>query len=295
MKNISPFFNPVEWFRAWRFKRSNARFPKSSYDHELYLYSKILSSRMLHYGYFDDTGIKPESISLGMVEDAQRRYAELLIENIEPENGAVLDVGCGMGGLAEMITSRGMEVEVLTPDRNQIEFIAKSQPGVKSHRCRYEEFVPERKYGTVINSESLQYIKLDDAFRKSGEVLAGGGRWIIADYFRLHGGGISKSAHMLDDFRSKAAENGWVIEVETDITPNILPTLDLVYMYFQRFLIPLKHYGYEKLRYKRPGLFYLSRKLRDSIDRKLEKESASLNPEMFRNEKRYMLFVLRKS
>lgn len=295
MKDISPFFNPLEWYRALRFRRRNAICNKSSYDHELYLYSTMLKSRMLHFGYFDDPSIKPESISIEMVEDMQRRYARLIIEQLSVDSGPVLDVGCGLGGLAEMIAARGLEVEMLTPDRNQIEFIVKHYPGIKSHSCRYEDFVPNRQYNTIINSESFQYIKLDDAFRKSSEVLTSIGKWIITDFFRLHDCGASKSYCMLDDFRGMIDKYNWRIIRELDITPNILPTLELAYMYMERFLFPLKHYGYEKLRYKHPCIYYLSGRLRGSLDRKLERESSSINPEMFMNEKKYMMFVIERT
>ena len=49
-KNISIFLNPVNWFKAYQFHKENANYDKSSYDLELYLYSKILKNDMLHWG-----------------------------------------------------------------------------------------------------------------------------------------------------------------------------------------------------------------------------------------------------
>ena len=63
MKYLS-FLNPFEWIRATKFVKQNSKFDKSTYDLELYLYSKILHNNMLHYGYFEDTSINCEAIHL---------------------------------------------------------------------------------------------------------------------------------------------------------------------------------------------------------------------------------------
>lgn len=294
LKYLSPFINPLEWFRAARFKRENSRYDKSTYDLELYLYSKILTNRMLHYGYFADPEIKPEDISMNMLETAQKRYAEMILEQIHDTGNPVLDVGCGLGALAEMIHTKGIQAEVLTPNENQIKFINNNYPFLESHQCRFEEYVTTKKYGTVINSESLQYINLKEAFRKTEQIITRGGTWIIVDYFRREGSLPGKKLHLIDEFRQMVRENRWNIKHESDITPNILPTLRFVHMYVERLLLPLKHYGYEKFRFKKPGLFYLTGNLREWIDKKVRKESSRVDPERFMNEKTYRLFVLEK-
>ena len=83
MKNLYPFINPIQWIRARKFAKQNAKFDKSSYDLELFLYSKILTNNMLHYGYFEDINIKPETISFKQFEEAQIKYAEIIISHIE--------------------------------------------------------------------------------------------------------------------------------------------------------------------------------------------------------------------
>jgi cyclopropane fatty-acyl-phospholipid synthase-like methyltransferase len=183
---------------------------------------------MLHYGYFDDINVHHDTLSLKEVENAQIRYAENIINQIVSKDLPILDVGCGMGGLGAMLYERGYtQLELLTPNRNQIEFINKTYPHFVTHRCKFENYAgEEKKFGTVINSESLQYIKLDDAFDKVDKILLPDGRWIIVDYFRLHMDGISKSAHMLEDFRAKVDAANWKIVYEQDITLNVLPMLN---------------------------------------------------------------------
>jgi len=295
MKYLYPFINPVEWIKAINFHRKSSKFDKSAYDLELYLYSKILTNNMLHYGYFDDISVKPENISLKMLEDAQIRYGENIIEQIKDISNPVLDVGCGLGGLAELMHNKNLNVEVLTPNKDQIAFINKNYPYLKSHNNKFEHFESARKYGTIVNSESLQYIPLPEAFKQAEKILLPRGKWIISDYFRLNDEGISKSSHLLEDFRQKLKEFNWRVAYERDITMNILPTLVFVNMYAERFLMPLKHFGYEKLRFKKPWLYYMTNRLRESVDNKIIKEAAAIDPSRFINEKRYMFFVLEKT
>ncbi len=171
MSKLTPFFNPVAWYKAWRFHKKNTAFDKSTYDLELYLYSKILQNNMLHWGYFENTRIDPGDISLNQFQAAQQRYAENLLEQIVNKKAPVLDVGCGMGGLAEMLMDHAIPVEVLTPNKNQISFISARHPELCSYRCKFEDFEAAKQYGTIINSESLQYVKLEDAFDKADRIV----------------------------------------------------------------------------------------------------------------------------
>ncbi len=294
MNILYPFLNPLQWIKAGRYAKQNTGYDKSNYDLELYLYSRMLTNNMLHYAYFDDIDTEPETISFEQFENAQLRYAENIIEHIEDKNNPVLDVGCGMGGLSELLSSRHYKVESLTPNKNQVDFIRSRAGHLVTHHCRYEQLKTEQRFGTIINAESLQYISLNEAFKKSDEIILSQGRWIIVDYFGLDNNGLNKKPHNLETFYQKARENNWNIAYEHDITLNILPTLTYINMYVNRFLLPVKHFAFEKLRYKRPRLFYLSGRLREYIDRKIEKEIKTVNPEVFRKERKYMLIVLEK-
>ena len=294
MKYLLHFLNPLNWIKAYRFKKANAKYDKSSYDLELYLYSKILKNDMLHYGYFEDTEIAPETISLQQLEDAQVLYAENIIQQIKDCTSPILDVGCGMGGLAKMMSDKELKVEVVTPNKNQIAHIKHKYSHLKYYHTKFEKLDTKNTYGTIIHSESLQYINLDDAFQKIDNLIYPTGRWIITDYFRLHSDGINRSGHLLTDFKSKLAEYGWKIVYEQDITPNVLPTLSFVNMYVDRFLYPVKHFAYEKLRYKNAWLFSMTSDFQQSVDKKIAKEMASIDVQKFVNEKKYMLFTLEK-
>ena len=75
-----PLLNPAKWYKAYRFKKSQPAYSKANRDLELQLYGKMLKYDMLHYGYFDDPDVDPETISIKDVENAQKRYAEVIGE-----------------------------------------------------------------------------------------------------------------------------------------------------------------------------------------------------------------------
>lgn len=295
MKNtLSPFFNPVQLIKAFIYHKRSPKYNKAENDLELKLYSEILDNDMLHYGYFDDIERLPEYISIGQLENAQRRYAEIIVEQINDKNSPVLDVGCGMGGLSNYLLKNGFNVESLTPDINQRQYIQRVYNDLHCYYCKFEELKTEKKFGTIINSESLQYISIDEAFKKVENIILPHGRWIITDCFRTNEESCNGSGHVLIRFLGKIKEHGWTICYQRDITMHILPMLKLIYMYVDRFLIPLSHYAEEKLKYKKAWLYYLTGNLRKAISEKSRKEICAINPEVFLAEKKYMIFVLQK-
>ncbi len=168
-------------------RRGHRRVPTVHANAQLRLYNQILPGDFLHYGYFDDPKTPPEAVSFAGIERAQRRYAEKIVELLERPGLPVLDVGSGMGGMLGLLRDRGHDVTGLTPDRFQTRHIRRAYPGVPLIQRRFEE-MPVRdhrgRYGAVIHAESLQYMKPREVFPIVREILAPGGAWIIADYFR---------------------------------------------------------------------------------------------------------------
>ncbi len=296
MKHIlTGFLNPVKWIRAIHYHKKQKPFQKAGHDLELSLYSKILRNDMLHWGYFEDPNINPEEISLKTFSDAQIKYAENIAQLLGRKDQPVLDVGCGMGGNAAMLLDQGYGVELLTPHKGQKKYLTNKFPDLAFHHCKYEHFSGQRKYGTVLNAESLQYIKLDEAFEKTNHILMPQGKWVISDYFRLHEAGKNKSGHLLQDFEDAAANNGWSITYRRDCTDHVLPTVKLAMLYVNRFIIPLVDFGFRKLDHKKSWLYYMVKQSQTSIFKKIDKEMAAIDPEKFVQEKKYMLYVLERS
>ena len=89
-------------------------------DNVLKLYSKTIRSSFLHYGFWDNPSeVSLESLTLQDLKIAQLRYAEHLCSYIPSDVNSVLDVGCGIGGNAEYLLSKGFHVETLSPDNYQ--------------------------------------------------------------------------------------------------------------------------------------------------------------------------------
>lgn len=292
--SLSPFINPLNWFKAWLYNRKNVGHKRSARDPELYLYSRILRNDMLHYGYFSNPDVAPDTLSIKDVEDAQVQYAQNIIDQLGQKAETVLDVGCGMGGLAVMLRNQGYRPEALTPDQNQANYIRDQYSELPCYHTKFEKFEGDKAYEAIVHSESVQYIKLKEAFDQVDKLLKENGRWIVVDYFRTHKDAKNKSGHLLEDFKAMARDRNWQIITEQDITPNVLPTLRFINMYAQRFLLPVKDFAFEKLRLKKGWLYYLLGDLRESVDKKLHKELAAVDPEQFERDKRYLLMVLER-
>jgi len=291
---IKKLINPIELIKAYRFHKNQKKHIKASEDLELMLYSKIIKSDMLHYGHFNDINIKSDSISIKDLEVAQMNYVDMIIEQILDKNNKILDVGCGMGGLSKILFDKNLKVEALTPDNNQKKYIESKYPNLILHHMKFEDFKNKEKFGTIINSESLQYIDLNIAFDLVSKILKEKGRWIITDYFRNNNEGINNSGHLHKDFVEKVNKNGWKIIYQKDMTLNALPTLKFAITFINRFLNPLVLFVNEKIRYKQGWLFYLTKELRMKFSNKSKKELAALDPDKFIKEKKYMLYVLER-
>src|SRR5204862_7574451 len=122
-----------------------------------------------HYGCVADPARQPEDVSRSDIVRAQARYAEVLIGQMRDRAAPVLDVGCGMGGLLPVLKASGFSPVALTADRTQIQYVRNTYPDVPTLHLKFEELAaPEHaehlgRYGTVVTSESLQYLNLDKA------------------------------------------------------------------------------------------------------------------------------------
>ncbi len=301
----------VRWIRR---RRTHRRVPTVHANAQLLLYNRMLPGDFLHYGYFDDPEVPPETISFDAIQRAQLRYAERLVERIGSPGQPVLDAGSGMGGMLGLLQTAGYEVTGLTPDRFQVAHIGRNYPGIPVLHCRFEDMLSDRfrhrfraHFGTVIHSESIQYMQPDGVFAVMREILAPGGTWIVADYFRggqadtaqpVAGGslpaGRDRSGWRLARFRRQLAENGFEIADETDITANVLPTLGFAHLLATRIGLPTLDFAADKLRAKTPGVHYVVENVAERVRAAALRSAAVIDPAGFAERKRYMLMTLRR-
>ena len=264
-------------------------------DPQLKLYAKILPGDFLHYGYFDDAKIQPQDLSLNDIYRAQLRYAELLLAEIEDRDSPVLDVGCGMGGLVKLMLDKGLNPVALSPDRTQVNHIKTKYPQVPVIESRFEDISPvDNRYGTIITSESLQYLNLEASLPLFEKLLRPGGRWLVCDYFRI-GPAKERSGHQWNDFEQRILDAGWKFIQQQDITANVLPTIGYAHMWGENIVRPLLDFALEKLQTKHPAAHYVLEETIEGIDEKVDRNLEVVNPETFAASKKYMLLVLARS
>lgn len=288
------------------------RVPTVHANAQLRLYNRMLPGDFLHYGYFDDPEVPPERVSFDDLRRAQLRYAEKLTELIDLPDRPVLDAGSGMGGMLGLLRSAGYEVTGLTPDRFQIDHIRGAYPGIPVLHCRFEDLAADRfrdrfraHFGTIVHSESLQYMHPEGVFAVLGQILGSNGHWIVADYFRRdvgtesdgdgQSGSRNRSGWRLGDFRTRLREHGFRIVREEDITAHVLPTLGFARLLADRIGLPALDFARDKLRAKTPGLHYVVENVAERARDAAVRSAAVLDPAAFAARKQYLIMSIRRA
>jgi len=264
-------------------------------DPQLKLYHDVLPGDFLHYGYFDQPDINPLDMSINMIYRAQVRYGEKLAELVKDKVHPALDVGCGMGGLLRILNKENIPVIGLTPDAHQVKHLRNNYPN-EIVASRFEDIHVDtyRDYfGTIITSESLQYLELPKAISIIDRILKKGGQWVACDYFRVGQAG-EQSGHNWIYFSQELEKGGFKITFQEDITPNILPTIAYVHHWASKIGLPLKDFLVGKLEIKAPGFYYAFSEALPRIEEKFNKNIATVDPEIFAKNKQYILMVIER-
>ena len=282
----------------WRYVRahgSERRIWDPADDLELALYATIFGNNFLHYGYFGELPVDPETISLATVRRAMDDYASLLVDRIKPTERA-LDIGCGMGGLLARLSTIGVQATGLTPNLSQIAHIRACWPDVPVVNCTLEAATTaglHPRFDVLITAESFQYIALHAGMATIRSLFATDAvdpRWLCFDYFRLSRATRNKSGHLLRDFESGLLQHGFDVRERVDVTENVLPSLAYGKTLAKRLALPVLRFSVEKFFLRRPFLGYL---FREWMLRKIDAiRLDTLDPDVFRREKRYLLFTV---
>lgn len=291
-------FNPFRIIKAIRIQKKSKRYPdRSRNDAQLKFYSSVFNSDFLHYGYFDDIHQDPASISFNDFHQAQLNYALQFVNNIELKNLPILDIGCGMGGLANLFLEKEFNVYALTPDMHQVNYIQTKCPDIPVLGMKFEE-IDSAKYanyfGTLITSESLQYLQLVHSLDIMNAILTKNGEWLVCDYFRK-GESHEKSGHNWDFFSNTLEQKGWKIVSETDITLNVAVSLGYAYEFCKRIGLPLYEFIIEKMKVKQAGFSYLACDLLKNIDENIHSGIEITKPQRFIDEKKYVFLKIKRA
>jgi len=167
----------------------------------LNLLNFFLGTKDLHYGLWSDD----LPLTVQNMPQAQQRYSDFLIGHLPDDVHSILDVGCGAGGVATELLSRGYQVQGVSPSPLLSE-AAQQQAGTdfKIHQGRFEdvEFAIDDRFDLVMFSESFQYISLDCVLEKAKSLLRPAGYILICDFFKRNtpGNSIVGGGHKYDDF-----------------------------------------------------------------------------------------------
>ncbi|MEH2466128.1 class I SAM-dependent methyltransferase [Nostoc sp.] len=202
-------------------------------------YMGITDSSYLHYGYWEPLPTADEELTVSRLRAAQVAYAAKLLSFIPENTKTVLDVGCGIGGNAAYLCSRGFTVEGLAPDVIQQEkFIKNTNSQVPFYLTRFEDFHTSHSYDLVLFSESSQYIAADDLAQGAARLLSSGGYLLLADMMRSDAGyrkGIFSNCHVVSELQAALIKAGFKLIKTEDISSQIAPTIDLGVDNFRTF------------------------------------------------------------
>jgi MPBQ/MSBQ methyltransferase len=191
----------------------------------LKLYLDLSKTNYLHFGLWN----KGDKLTLENAQKAQERYAQNLIRFIPKSVKKILDVGCGVGGNAMKLAGLGYKVTGICPDPYQEQLFRENTKG-KASFCltTLEDFRSGEQFDMILMSESVQYIPIEDGFKKIVKLLKSGNYLLISDYFKKENARNVQNLPglMFKDYLDTAEKYGFKLLKKQDITKGITPTLD---------------------------------------------------------------------
>lgn len=255
----------------------------------------LLNSEQLHYGYW------PEDLpcTLNNFAKAQENYMQFIIEHFPNPAKTVLDVGCGAGVFAQKLNQLGYQVDGVTPSKLLYErTVAKLGLENQVFNGFYEDFQSQKRFDTILFSESFQYVPLRIAIEKSFKLLNPGGHLIICDFFKLKTKGKSPlgGGHKLERFYDTISEYSLTPVKDLDITTKISPTMTLVSDFLTQVGEPVWKLANDYMNHRYPLISKLiSWKYRKKIAKLNRKYFSGLrNAESFEAFKSYRLLIYKK-
>jgi len=226
--NMNPISNSARQCSENRIKSTRRRVSRDIGIEVASICSRyFLKSPHLHYGYWTDD----LEVDISNLRIAQEDYAQLIISHIPDGVRRILDVGCGSGQIAKTLVDIDYEVDCVSPNHYLSEQ-ARELLGQASHiyQCYYEELQTEKRYDLILFNESFQYIKLEEAIKKTVGFLNQGGYALICDIFKKDTPGKSPlpGGHPLRRFYDIVSEHPLETVTDLDITKETAPTLDIM-------------------------------------------------------------------
>jgi SAM-dependent methyltransferase len=108
-------------------------------------------------------------------------FSENLLAYIPESAIRILDVGCGLGAHARLLSQRNKRVTAVSPVAHHCESIEQARlPGVEVRCTRFEEMAPDEPYDLLLFSESVNHFPLGDKFPRALQAVSGSVRLLAA-------------------------------------------------------------------------------------------------------------------
>ena len=230
----------------------------------------FLKLEHLNYGYWTDD----LPVDITNLHIAQNDYAKHLISKIPHGVQSILDVGCGLGGLAKMLLDAGYRVDCVVPSP----FLAEKAGELLGDQCSiyeccYEKLHTNKRYDLVMFSESFQYMNPKDALGKTISLLNDGGYLLISDIFKkddVPGKSPVSGGYLWSVFQAALEPLAFELVSDEDITAHAAPTIDIEARLFREVGIPMLALGEDLGRSRSPTLLAFVKWLMRKKLKKLE-------------------------
>jgi 2-polyprenyl-3-methyl-5-hydroxy-6-metoxy-1,4-benzoquinol methylase len=249
----------------------------------------------MHYGYWT----KGLELDLANLPEAQENHSNFLISHIPRKARNILDVGCGVGKLAEKMITKGFQVDCVSPSRALARH-ARELLGDRSqiYECVYEDLQTDKRYDVILFSESFQYVNMEKGFQNTLKYLNDAGYLLICDFFKTdaEGRSVLGGGHRLSRFYDLISHYPLRQLKDIDMTEQTAPNLNIVNDLLINAGLPIWNLIIQFLNSRSP---FFSKILQWKFRKKIEKIhrkyfSGRRNAENFKIFKSYRLLLYQK-
>lgn len=178
----------------------------------------------LHWGLWRDVPKEPRRFA-----EAQQAYADELVSWVPSEGARVLDVGCGLGGIAKILADRGHQVTALTPRADHHErLVAHPTERLDLRLGRFEQ-VDDGPFDVILFGESFNFFAADvpATLDRCASLLSPRGQVLIAEL-------------LAPETEAALARSPFTIANERDVTEDVAFTVDALQALFERYVRPYR-------------------------------------------------------
>ncbi len=191
----------------------------------------ITGADALHYGYWPDAGCGADQAMT--LAEAQQQHSRLIEQYIHGKQLQILDIGCGLGQMADELQQQGHQLTAIAPSASLIAYARLHHPGPQYIDCGFLDNNPtmqSRQYDVLLMQESLQYFpEIVPVLDKAAGLLKADGRMILCDEVSYERSTRERSAvHFQNDIEQAIADSRFEIIEHKQMGKQVTPTCEHV-------------------------------------------------------------------